>query len=242
MLNMTKSTVKGTKAASEDAKQVARIALERRTVTLAQLHTSSSGLTTEQANEIRERTGSNEIAHSNSNSKLKFLAEAFLTPFTLVLLVLATMSLFTNYILVPASQKDLSTVIIMIVMVLISGITSFVQNVRTSNAVESLMKMVSVTTNIRRDGKDQELPTKDVVVGDIINVAAGDMVPADMKLLSSTDLFCSSSSLNGESTPVEKIANVVPTPDKLDNYLDYPNILFEGTTICLLYTSPSPRD
>lgn len=231
MLNMTKSTVKGTKAASEDAKQVARIALERRTVTLARLHTSSSGLTTEQANEIRERTGSNEIAHSNSNSKLKFLAEAFLTPFTLVLLVLATMSLFTNYILVPASQKDLSTVIIMIVMVLISGITSFVQNVRTSNAVESLMKMVSVTTNIRRDGKDQELPTKDVVVGDIINVAAGDMVPADMKLLSSTDLFCSSSSLNGESTPVEKIANVVPTPDKLDNYLDYPNILFEGTTI-----------
>ena len=219
------------KMASKDAKRVPRIALEKRSVTLAQLHTNSNGLSTEEAEAVREKTGANEIASSNKDSKLKFLAEAFLTPFTLVLLILATMSLFTNYILVPDDQKDLSTVIIMVVMVLVSGITSFVQNVRTSNAVQSLLKMVSVTTNVRRDGKDQEIPTKDVVVGDIINISAGDMVPADMKLLSSTDLFCSSSSLNGESTPVEKNANFVPTPDKMDNYLDYPNILFEGTTI-----------
>ena len=104
------------KMASKDAKRVPRIALEKRSVTLAQLHTNSNGLSTEEAEAVREKTGANEIASSNKDSKLKFLAEAFLTPFTLVLLILATMSLFTNYILVPDDQKDLSTVIIMVVI------------------------------------------------------------------------------------------------------------------------------
>ena len=151
MLNKTMN-----KAASDDAKRVARIALEKRSVTLAQLHTNSNGLSTEEAANIREKTGTNEIASSNQASKLHFLVEAFLTPFTLVLLILATMSLFSNYIFVPQGEKDLSTVIIMVVMVLVSGITSFIQNVRTSNAVRSLLKMVSVTTNVRRDGKDRK--------------------------------------------------------------------------------------
>lgn len=101
------------KAASDDAKRVARIALEKRSVTLAQLHTNSNGLSTEEAANIREKTGTNEIASSNQASKLHFLAEAFLTPFTLVLLILATMSLFTNYIFVPQREKNLSTVIIL---------------------------------------------------------------------------------------------------------------------------------
>ena len=117
----------------------------------------------------------------------------------------------------------------MIIMVLISGITSFIQNVKTSDAVDSLLNMVSVTTNVKRAGEDKELPTKDVVVGDIINLAAGDLVPADMYLLKSKDLFCSASSLNGESSPVEKMADQKPKGS--DNYLDYPNILYEGTNI-----------
>ncbi|MFR4967713.1 magnesium-translocating P-type ATPase [Lactobacillus kalixensis] len=210
---------------------VQRIARESRAETLARLHVSAEGLSTKQANINREEYGSNEIAAPKNNSKLRFLAESFITPFTIVLFILAAVSLFTDYIFVPANQKDLSTVIIMLVMVLISGITSYVQNVRTSNAVDDLLSMVSVTTNIRRDGQDQELPTSDVVVGDIINLAAGDMVPADMRLLKSKDLFCSSSSLNGESNPVEKIATKFPKIGGDKDYLDYPNVLYEGTTI-----------
>lgn len=220
-----------TNASNPDLKLVKKIARETRTETLARLHASAEGLSSKQAEENRKEYGSNKIATNKHDSKLRFLAEAFLTPFTMVLLILATLSLFTDYIFVPANQKDLSTVVIMLLMVFISGITSFVQNVRSSNAVNDLLKMVSVTTNIKRDGKDQELPTKSVVVGDIINVAAGDMVPADMRLLRSKDLFCSSSSLNGESKPVEKIATKVPEFGKDKDYLDYPNILYEGTTI-----------
>ena len=216
---------------NKDLALVKAIAKESRSETLARLHASSNGLTSKQAEKNREEYGANTIASNKHNSKLRFLAEAFITPFTLVLLVLATLSLFTDYIFVPAGEKDLTTVAIMLTMVLISGITSFVQNVRSSNAVDSLLKMVSVTTDIIRDGKDQEIDTSEVVVGDVIRLAAGDMVPADMRLLTSKDLFCSSSSLNGESNPVEKIATEKPKLGADRDYLDYPNILYEGTTI-----------
>lgn len=219
------------KVAHVDLQLVKTIATVKRTDVLAKLHASEEGLSEAEAAKRREQYGSNEIASNQQHSKLTFLAEAFLTPFTVVLLILATLSLLTDDIFVPAGQKDLSTVIIMLTMVLISGLTSFVQNVKTDVAVNSLLHMVSVTTNIRRDGQDQELPTKDVVLGDLINLAAGDMVPADMRLVRSKDLFCSSSSLNGESNPVEKLANVGPKAGHEDEYLDYPNVLYEGTTI-----------
>lgn len=228
MLNLKKTRKKQTPA---NIKLVQKVALANKQTVCKQFNTSTEGLTSTQAAQAREKYGANEIAHNNNNNKLHFLAEAFLTPFTLVLLTLATISLFTDYIFVPADQKDLSTVIIMLIMVLISGLTSFIQSVKTSNAVADLLGMVSVTTNIRRDGKDQELPTKQVVVGDVINLSAGDMVPADMRMLESKDLFCSSASLNGESKPVEKIAGATPDEDELDSYLDYPNIVYEGTTI-----------
>lgn len=208
------------------AKQIAR---QEKNEVLKQLHTTINGLNSVQAKQRLEQDGLNEVSNKEHHPKLHFLIDAFMTPFTGVLLFLAGLSFLTNYVFVPADQKDLSTVIIMIMMVLISGITSFIQNVKTSDAVDSLLNMVSVTTNVKRAGEDKELPTKDVVVGDIINLAAGDLVPADMYLLKSKDLFCSASSLNGESSPVEKMADQKPKGS--DNYLDYPNILYEGTNI-----------
>ncbi|RHW51590.1 magnesium-translocating P-type ATPase [Lactobacillus bombicola] len=218
-------------ATNQDLELVKSIAKESRTETLARLHTSSDGLTSKQAVRNREEYGANTITSNKHNSKLHFLTEAFITPFSLVLIVLAFLSLCTDYIFVPAGEKDLTTVIIMLTMVFISGITNFIQNIRSSNAVDSLLKMVSITTDIIRDGKDQEIDTSEVVVGDVIRLAAGDMVPADMRLLTSKDLFCSSSSLNGESNPVEKIATKKPKIGADRDYLDYPNILYEGTTI-----------
>ncbi len=212
-----------------DATLAKQIAGKEKSEVLKQLDTSINGLNPAQAKKRLERDGLNEVSNKECHPKLHFLFDAFMTPFTGVLLFLALLSFLTNYLFVPADQKDLSTVIIMITMVLISGITSFIQNVKTSDAVDSLLNMVFVTTNIKRDGKDQELPTKDVVVGDIINLTAGDLVPADLYLLKSKDLFCSASSLNGESSPVEKLANEKPKEN--DNYLDYPNILYEGTNI-----------
>lgn len=214
-----------------DATILRQIARETGTQTLKRLNASEQGLNKAQVQRRREKYGVNEIAAKHHDSKLQFLIQSFFTPFTLVLLLLATISFFTDYLFVPDNQKDLSTVIIMLVMIIISGVTSYIQDVRTSNAVNELLGMVSVTTNVKRDGKNQEIPTDEVVVGDIVNLHAGDMVPADLRLLTSKDLFCSASSLNGESSPSEKIADKMPTDENDTNCIDYADILYEGTTV-----------
>lgn len=89
-------------------------------------------------------------------------------------------------------------------MVIISGTLKSVQDTRSSNSAEILASMVHTTTLIKRENKEQELPLEDVVVGDVIKLSAGDMIPADMRIFSARDLFISQSSLTGESEPIEK--------------------------------------
>lgn len=223
MLKTTKHKVN-----NADLRWAKQIAQETRVGTLARLHASAEGLSTKQALINRKEYGSNEIENRHQESKLHFLIEAFITPFTIVLLLLMVILILTN--LLP-NQKNLGDIVIIAAMIIIAGITSFVQNIKTSDTVDSLLKMVSVTTNVKRDGEDQELPTDQVVVGDVINLSAGDMVPADMRLLYSKDLFCTTSSINGDYEPKEKIANKPPRFNGVNDYLDYPNILYEGTTI-----------
>ncbi|WP_289762335.1 magnesium-translocating P-type ATPase [Lactobacillus intestinalis] len=213
---------------SGDLRLVKRIAQETRVETLARLHASAEGLSTKQANINREEYGANEIVQPNT-SKLHFFVKSFLTPFTITLFVLAVLLIVLDVI--PSDQNSVSTIIIILIMVILAGVIRFFQNLKTSDAIEKLLEMVSVTTNVKRDGEDQELPTNEVVVGDIINLSAGDMVPADMRLLRSKDLFCLTSSIDGEFEPKEKIATKVPRFAQADNYLSYPNILYEGTTI-----------
>lgn len=209
--------------------RVKRIARESRTETLARLHASAEGLSNRQATLNREEYGANEIESKQNDSKWHFFLASFLTPFTVVLLLLAAALLLVD--VVPGGQNDVGTAIIIIIMVLVAGLIKFVQSIKTSDAVEETLQMVSVTTNIKRDNEDQELPTNQVVVGDVINLSAGDMVPADLRLLRSKDLFCSTSYIDGEFDPKEKIATKTPRFDQVDNYLDYPNILYKGTTI-----------
>ncbi|TSO25750.1 magnesium-translocating P-type ATPase [Lactobacillus sp. LL6] len=226
MLNVKTSKYEVSRDYIERVKKIAR---ESRTETLARLHASAEGLSTKQAMVNREEYGTNQIVDTKNDSKWHFFIESFLTPFTIVLILLAATLLIAD--VVPSGQDDVSTAIIIVVMVLIAGIIKFVQNIKTSDAVEEMLALVSVTTNIKRDNENQELPTNEVVVGDVINLSAGDMVPADMRLLRSKDLFCSTSYIDGKFDPKEKIATKTPRFEQVNNYLDYPNIVYEGTTI-----------
>lgn len=225
MLNVKTSK----KSKNADFQLVQKIARETRVETLARLHASAEGLSTRQANLNREEYGVNEIDTKKNDSKIHYFIEAFLTPFTIILIVLAVIMCLTD--IVPSNQNNVGALIIILAMVIIAGIIKFVQNIRTSDAVDNMLQMVSVTTNIKRDDIDQELPTNQVVVGDVINLEAGDMVPADMRLLRSKDLFCTTSSINGDFEPKEKIATKVPRFEQLNDHLNYPNILYQGTTI-----------
>ena len=132
-------------------------------------------------------------------------------------------------IFAETSEKDPTTVIIIVVMVMISGILRFIQEQRSGSAAEKLIAMISNTTNIKRYGQEaKEIPIDEVVVGDIVYLSAGDMIPGDLRIIEAKDLFISQASLTGESEPVEKFAieTTVGT-----NVLEAQNLAFMGSDV-----------
>ncbi len=193
------------------------------------LNSSENGLTEKQIKISIDEYGENVIVYDKDNSIFKRLREAFINPFTLVLIVLAIVSVFTDIILVPFEEKNYATVIIISTMVLISGVLRFVQETRSGNAAERLLEMIETTTNIeRKEDGPKEIPIDEVVVGDIVHLTAGDMIPADIRILEAKDLFISQSALTGESETIEKIAK-----ESSDNKtpLEKHNLAFMGTNV-----------
>lgn len=188
------------------------------------------GYNTEQVEQMREEYGENQITHQQKDSLLKTFILAFINPFTIVLFILAAISFVTDVVLVAPGKKDPTAVIIVLTMVSISGILRFFQEARSHKESEALGKMVHTTICVQRDTLGQiEIPIDEVVVGDVIHLAAGDMVPADVRILQAKDLFISQSSLTGESEPVEKLGNL--TSNILSNPLELDNLSFMGSNV-----------
>lgn len=165
------------------------------------------GLAPKQVEEFREKYGENVVTRAKEDTWLGRLHQAFVNPFTMILSALALVSLFTEVVWAEAGQKDPSAVLVITVMVLISGILRLVQETKSGNAAARLSEMLRTTACIERlDRGRQEILMEDIVTGDIVYLAAGDMIPADVRLLETKDLFISQSSLTGESEPVEKTA------------------------------------
>ncbi len=171
------------------------------------LKTSFDGLKETQVEFSKENFGKNVVTSSNKNTLFKKLYGAFINPFTLVLIALATVSAFTDIIFAESGDKGPITVIIISVMVMISGFLRFIQEARSEKASEKLNEMIETTACIKRANTDKkEIPIDEIVVGDIVFLSAGDLVPADVRIISAKDLFINQSALTGESEPVEKAA------------------------------------
>ncbi|WP_407533979.1 magnesium-translocating P-type ATPase [Elizabethkingia miricola] len=197
----------------------------------AMLETSEEGLSD---NTVKDRVkiyGKNEIATQKAPSWLKQFAHSFFNPFNYILACIAIISLFIDAILVPSEEKDFSTCIIIAIMLLFSTILRFIQEFRSNKAAEALKKMVKTSCLTKRKFKDsEEIEIADIVPGDIILLSAGDMVPADCRILKSKDLFISESILTGEALPVEKNAFAIKNA-KEQNPLTLQNICFMGTNV-----------
>lgn len=196
------------------------------------LNTSINGLEEKDVEEMRRKYGRNEVKHGKKETLLERIVTAFINPFTVILILLAIVSLVTDVILAPKGQKDPITVIIIFTMVFISGILKFIEETKSGDAAEALLEMIKTTTAVERIGTGiKEIDLDDVVVGDIVHVSAGDMVPADVRVLRSKDLFISQSSLTGESEPLEKMAHVDADDTDSDSITDIGNIAFMGTNV-----------
>ena len=195
------------------------------------MDTSENGLDENKVDILRDQFGLNEISHEKKDSVGKKLFEAFINPFTIVLFVLGIISLFTDVILVPKDQRDYSSVVIICIMVTISGVLRFVQELRSSKAAEELKAMVHTTVDVERNGR-KEISLQELVPGDIIYLAAGDMIPADVRIIRAKDLFVGQSALTGESEPVEKFGGELSYEEAKDNNpLELNNLAFMGTNV-----------
>ncbi|MCL1791329.1 MAG: magnesium-translocating P-type ATPase [Peptococcaceae bacterium] len=197
---------------------------------LVKLSGSQEGLTEDLAEASREYYGENTVTHGQKVSLLKRLGMAFIDPFTVVLLVLAAVALFTDVIMAAPGDRDPFAVIIILTMVIISGALRFIQETRSGIAAENLLKMIKTTTAVRRQETGiEEIPMEEVVVGDIVHLAAGDMIPADIRVIQAKDLFVSQAALTGESVAVEKTAQAIPGDGGA--LTEYPDLAFMGTNV-----------
>lgn len=204
--------------------------------TLGYLNTTLCGLEPGKVEENRSEYGSNKVTREKKKTLPQRLAGAFINPFTAILFCLALVSSFTDMIfphfsLFGCVPKDFDclTVVIILTMVFLSGTLRFVQESRSGNAAEKLLAMITTTCTVTRKGQEMaEIPLNEVVVGDIVHLSAGDMLPADVRILDAKDLFVSQASLTGESEPIEKIPMVNETRDAIT---DYTNIAFMGSNV-----------
>ena len=206
------------------------------------LKTDPRGLSFEEVEERRERYGLNEVSHEKPPGWYVQLIHAFMNPFIGVLIGLGIVSVFTDVVLAAPEDRSFKTIIVLSTMVGISGLLRFWQEYRSTQAAEALKAMVRTTAAVirRAEEKAHEIPIEELVPGDMLQLSAGDMVPADVRLVTSKDLFISQAVLTGESIPVEKYDTLAAVVQKSVQHegdggatspLELGNVAFMGTNI-----------
>ncbi|MEO7030889.1 MAG: magnesium-translocating P-type ATPase [Herbaspirillum sp.] len=199
---------------------------------LVTLGTRIGGLSAAEADSIRARCGLNEVEHEKPLPWWRHLWQCYKNPFNLLLTVLALISFFT---------EDMKATSVIGAMVVLSTLMRFVQEARSNSAADKLKAMVSNTATVWRSpsqaeegqlaagSRQQELPIRELVPGDIVQLSAGDMIPGDCRILAAKDLFISQAAMTGESLPVEKFVQDRGAPNGSPLELD--NLCFMGTNV-----------
>jgi len=191
---------------------------------LSQLQTRMEGLSEEEAEHRLEQHGPNVVADEARFTRLRLLVKACLNPLVILLSVLAIISFAT-----AQTASDNVSGGLMVIMVVLGVSLRFVQEARADAAAAKLKAMIRVTATVVRGAKAREIPLAELVPGDVVQLSAGDMIPADIRILSCKDLFLIQASLTGESFPVEKFD--APEPSLGKTPLELNNICFLGTSV-----------
>lgn len=180
------------------------------------------GLSTEFVEDWQDEYGFNEITNTDEYIWYIKLLESFFNPFNIVLLILATISFFS---------QDIMAGLTICCLVAISSIIKYIQENKSNKASERLRSMIKTTATVVRDGFKKEVDIRDLIVGDIIYLSAGDIIPADLRIIESKDLFIAQASLTGESEPIEKFSNLKDEKIKSKSPLELEDICFMGTNV-----------
>ena len=165
---------------------------------------NQSGLTNAEAQRRIDKLGLNEITGSKSKKWYHYFLSSLFSPFNCILLGIVAILTYTDIYL--PETPSYANIIVITILVTASTLLDFFEEYRSNKAAEELKELVATTTSVLRNGKEVQIPIKEVTIGDIVLLSAGSMIPADLRIIESKDLYVGQSALTGESDSVKKLA------------------------------------
>lgn len=190
----------------------------------------SNGLTYADSIANQSRFGNNEIKQAKPKKWYNYFLGSLFSPFNLILLGISFILIYTDIIL-PENPSP-ANIIVIVILVAVSTLLEFFEEYRSNKAAEKLKEMVATTTTVLRNGEKIQIPNKEITIGDIVILSAGDMIPADLRIIESKDLYVGQSSITGESDAVKKLSESELTSiDEIESITDLDTICFMGTNV-----------
>lgn len=190
----------------------------------------TKGLTSNQVKENKEKYGKNELNSAKPKKWYHFFVSSLITPFNLILIGIILVLFYTDvYLTEPPSYAN---IIVIIILIALSTLLDFVIVYKSNKDAANLKKMIATTSTVIRDGKKVKVPNSELTVGDVVLLAAGDLIPGDLRLIESNNLRVSQSSLTGESDAIEKLVNSeMHSIDEIESISDLDDVCFMGTNV-----------
>ena len=190
---------------------------------------NENGLTSKQAEINIKKFGLNETKKAKPKKWYNYLLQSLLTPFNCILIGISIILIYTDIYL--AIEPSYANIIVIAILVTASTLLDFFESYRSNKAAEKLREIVETTTTVIRDNKEINIPVKNVTLGDIVLLSAGSIIPADLRIIESKDLYVGQASLTGESDNIKKTVELENNQEELDSISDFDNICFMGTNV-----------
>lgn len=197
---------------------------------LSKMNFFESGLTTDFAKNLLQKNGLNELKQSKEKKWYHYLLESLLSPFNIILLLICLVLIYTDIILSPVPSY--ANIVVILILVLASTLLEFIQEYRSNKAAIKLRNLVATTCTVLRNKNKIQIPLKEIVKGDIVILSAGDIIPADIRIIYEKDLHVGESTLTGESEAVRKLAYTkLKSQSDIKSVSDLDTICFMGTNV-----------
>lgn len=196
---------------------------------LSQYKINENGLTNSQAENLLHQYGLNEISQAKPKKWYNYFFGSLFSPFNSILIGISLVLIYTDIIL--PETPSYANIIVILVLVIVSTMLDFVEEYRSNKAAEKLKELVATSTTVIREGKEIQIPINQIVLGDIVSLSAGSMIPADLRIIEGKDLYVGQSSLTGESDAVKKNTNSEIKYDEIESITDLDTICFMGTNV-----------
>lgn len=190
---------------------------------------NEKGLTSKQAEINIKKFGLNETKKAKPKKWYNYLLQSLITPFNCILIGISIILIYTDIYL--AIEPSYANIIVIAILVTASTLLDFFESYRSNKAAEKLREIVETTTTVIRDNKEINIPVKNVTLGDIVLLSAGSIIPADLRIIESKDLYVGQASLTGESDNIKKTVELENNQEELDSISDFDNICFMGTNV-----------